>query len=255
MGARVECWAAAQALAAWYGDRDVAQDRSAERGASGAVPAAVLRGAVLRGPPEEEEHEQPREGLGGDEYRYHLEYLPPVRRDRVPATAARPARTRQTARRESGPVLEPVSGSGAPPVGPLDVVRGGDELAPPLLVCVVVDDVGAEVEEVLDVLVDDVDVVDVGGVVVVHEVSDDEEDEEDEGDVDVLDEDDVDDVDVVDELDVVDVADVVDELDVVDEVPVPHAPAPASAVAERVLPFATTAFLYVWSDGKQVVVT
>ena len=39
--------------------------------------------------------------------------------------------------------------------------------------------------------------------------------------------------------------DVVDELDVVDvaDEPVPHAPAPASAVAERDRPFATTAFL------------
>ena len=129
-------------------------------------------------------------------------------------TAPTPAKTRPAARASRGAGSEPVWGSGAAPVEPLDDVGGGGELAPPLLEGVVVDDPVAEVEEVLDPLVDVVvvDVDDVGGgVVVVHEVSeDDDEEEEEEGVVDVLDEL-VDDELVDDELD--DVDDVLEELE------------------------------------------
>ena len=122
-----------------------------------------------------------------------------------------PAKTRPAARASRGAGSEPVWGSGAAPVEPLDDVGGCDELAPPLLEGVVVDDPVAEVEEVPDPLVD-VDV-DVGGVVVVvHEVSEDDDEEEDEeGGVDVLDE-------LVDEvLEDVDEEEEVDEVDDVDE--------------------------------------
>lgn len=128
-----------------------------------------------------------------------------------------PAKTRPAARASRGAGSEPVWGSGAAPVEPLDDVGGCDELAPPLLEGVVVDDPAAEVEEVPDPLVDVDDVG--GGVVVVHEVSEDD-DEEEEGDVDVLDE--LVDDELVDEVledvdGVDDVADVLEELEELEE--------------------------------------
>lgn len=139
--------------------------------------------------------------------------------------------------------LEPVCGNGA-------VVVVDDDVGAGVVVegAVVLDEVPVEdvVEDVV-VLGEVVDeVVDVLGEVVVEEV-----------------------VEVVDEVVVVLVVlgEVVVEEDdvlgeVVDEVvvvvvvvPVPHAPEPASAVADRLLPFATTPFLYVLSWGRHVVFT
>ena len=114
--------------------------------------------------------------------------------------------------------LEPVCGNGA--------------------VVVVDDDVGAGVVVEGAVVLDEVPVEDVvEDVVVLGEVVDEV-------------------VDVLGEVVVEEVVEVVDEVVVVVVVvPVPHAPEPASAVADRLLPFATTPFLYVLSWGRHVVFT